>query len=579
MSTPSSPDASNDSQLLRAEEACVAFDPNGEAFVQTQAQWAQAREYPLALRLITGPSGSGKTRLALELCERLEAQGWTVGFMQSGCDIAQAQALGRQIWQAQRNYCIVVDDAQTHQATLLALLKTVLANREASGDQVLVRVLLLARDAGAWWSRLADHDPACQALLRSASCSGPLPLPTLYANAADRLKAYQLALHTFAARLNSTATDHPPALDEALFGHPLYIQMAALLTLRGVQALRAEALADALVTQARQHWAKDAALLMALATLSGGIASDRDIEPIWRALDGDKAQLKTLFRRLTAMSPGQHGLQRLRPKLIGDALVAQTLQGDQGARVLDALLSKGDAHVHHNSLAVVARLLAQNPTQSPSLATLLEDALSRHWVVCAEALVAVCIEESPSPLPQCAERAFLRLPKQQRGQLAGSLANKIGFDIPPLLGLKTLLCQEALDKARQKLNPSKPESMADCASALQHHSLALHYTCAHAAALDAAQGAATMRQQLAQVNPERFEPDWAASLFSYANRLAEQGMTGEAEAAAQQSFAVYQRLVQSKPGRYEEALECVRTACASWQEASNITPNDTPQSL
>lgn len=569
MSTPLPPDASNDSQLLRAEEACVPFDPNGDAFVQTQAQWAQAPEYPLALRLITGPSGSGKTRLALELCERLETQGWTVGFMQSDCDIAQAQALGRQIWQAKRNYCIVVDDAQTHQPTLLALLKTVLGNREASGDQVLVRVLLLARDAGAWWSLLADHDPACQALLRSASCSGPFPLPTLYASAADRLKAYQRALHTFAARLNTTAPDHPPALEDALFGHPLSIQMAALLALRGVPALRADALADATVTQARQHWATDAALLLALATLSDGITSDRDIEPIWRALGGDKAELKSLFRTLSGLTPGQHGLQRLRPKQMGDALVAQILQGDQGAHVLDALLAKGDARVHHHSLAVVARLLAQHP----ALDTLLEDALSRHFVACADALVAVCTEESPSPLPACAERAFLRLPKQQRWQLAGNLASKVGFNLPPLLGLKTRLCQEAVDKARQKLNPSKPESMADCAAALQHHSLALHCNGAPAAALQAAQDAVHLRQQLAQINPERFEPDWAASLFTHANRLADLGLHAQAVAAAQQSLAVYQGLTHNKPGRYEEAQERVQIACTQWQD---VPPNGKP---
>jgi hypothetical protein len=170
----------------------------------------------------------------------------------------------------------------------------------------------------------------------------------------------------------------------------------------------------------------------------------------------------------------------------------------------------------------------------------------------------------------------LRLPKQQRWQLAGSLANKVGFNIPPLLGLKALLCQEALDKARQKMNPGKPESIADCASALHQHSLALHFKGANADALSAAKEAADMRQQLTHANPDRFEPDWAASLFSYANRLAEQGMPAEAGAAAQQSFAVYQRLAQNKPGRYEEVLERVRIACELWQEAPTVTANGAP---
>ncbi len=108
--------------------------------------------------------------------------------------------------------------------------------------------------------------------------------------------------------------------------------------------------------------------------------------------------------------------------------------------------------------------------------------------------------------------------------------------------------------------------MADCAAALQHHSLALHCNGAHAAALQAAQDAVPLRQQLAQINPERFEPDWAASLFTQANRLADLGLYDQAVAAAQQSLALYQGLAQTKPGRYEEAQEQVHTACTQWQD-------------
>lgn len=574
----------SDSQLLRAQEAAVPFDPCGEAFLQSQLDWASASEHPLAVRLLTGPSGAGKTRLALELCQRLLAQGWQVGFLRRECDSVDAATVGRLTWQAQYPCCVVLDEAQMRQPVLLELLKTVLANRDAA--PLPVRILLLARDAGEWWRLLPEQDWGCEALLHSPASSGPVPLPPLYPQVQDRSRAYQLALHTFASYLNTTPTAEPqPDLAEAAFAHPLYLQTAALLAVRGAQPPSAEALPGALLQQEQQRWAHalrgrtpgeatgvdpvpHAALLMALATLSGSIVSDRDIEPLWRALDGDKAQLKSLFRTLAPLYPDHQGLHGLRPDLLGEALVAQTLLTNQGGVLLDTVLSKGDDSVRHTCLTVVARLLGQRA----DLAPLLEDALARNFVACAPELVAVCME-TPSQLPALAERTFVRLPKQQRWQIAGSLASKVAFHVAPLRGLKVLLCQEAVDKARQKLNPNKPESMADCAAALQHHSLALQDNGAHAAALQAAQDAVHLRQQLAQINPERFEPDWAASLFTQAKLLADQGLYAQAVAAAQQSLAVYQGLAHTKPGRYEEAQQRVHIACAQWQDVpANAKP-------
>lgn len=571
----------SDSQLLCAEEAIIAFDPNGATFLQTQLDWAHAADTPLSVRLITGPSGSGKTRQALELCQRLHQEGWQSGFLRSDCDPHHAAALGRQIWEAHHNYCVVLDDADIRQPVLLALLKTVLANREASQHPVQVRVLLLARHEGDWWRLLPGKDSDCQALLESAACSGPVPLPALYASEAARQTAYQLALHTLAQGLKLSAPATQPDLSDAHFAHPLYLQMAALLAVRGQSIPHAHALASAVLGLEQNYWHNalgnpepegagpdpQAALLMTLATLCRGIVSDRDVEPLWRALGQDKAQLKNLFKTLAPLYNGRQGLQGLRPDLLGEALVAHTLSGPHGAHMLNAVLSKDDAQLHHTSLTLLARVLPRHP----ELTALLETALDHHLTSCAAELLAVCVE-TPSPLPQLAERVYRQLPKQQRWQIAGAVGKKLAFNVQPLLALKVLLCENVLEKARQKLNPAKPQTLSDYAAALVQLSVALHYHGVPDEALNFSRQAVETYQSLAQTNPERFEPDWALALDNHASDLAEHGQHQAALEATRQAQDIYQRLAQSKPAWYLFEQERTRLSSAFWQWLATQTP-------
>src|SRR5205823_3167447 len=97
------------------------------------------------------------------------------------------------------------------------------------------------------------------------------------------------------------------------FGSPLYVQMAALLALRGERSGTPSGLIDGLLRHEEHYWSRlgaahritdggrIAAHLLALATLSGGIAIAREARDLYLSTGGpacDKVALETLFRIL-----------------------------------------------------------------------------------------------------------------------------------------------------------------------------------------------------------------------------------------------------------------------------------------
>jgi glycosyltransferase involved in cell wall biosynthesis len=209
-----------DSQLLRAEEALLPFDPARQPDVGSLNAWLDYPQWPLAVRLITGAGGQGKTRLALELCKQRQVSSTYTGFLDSNIEVSRMTAT----WQALRNLnqrlLIVIDYAETRQAAFLALLKAALQN---PANQP-VRMLLLARDGGEWWDNLPSKDPQCEALLNGYATTGPFRLPALYEAEHERREAYKKALQVFAQALGVTAPDIVPDLLDEHFERPLYVR-------------------------------------------------------------------------------------------------------------------------------------------------------------------------------------------------------------------------------------------------------------------------------------------------------------------------------------------------------------------
>ncbi len=171
-------------RLLRAENAVVGFRRREPELIEAEA-WCLEAASPL--RLLTGSAGSGKTRLALELCARMANRGWLTAFMAE----PPTEDTTASVMELGQPALLVLDNAETwlNLDQLLELLAS-------SGEGVAVRVLLLARGAGDWWTELKLARTQLQDLLEKVepNALGPVDEELL-----DRQAAFQQAASAFAA--------------------------------------------------------------------------------------------------------------------------------------------------------------------------------------------------------------------------------------------------------------------------------------------------------------------------------------------------------------------------------------------
>ena len=335
----------------------------------------------MALRLEVGPGGSGKTRLMIEAARVLTAEhGWESFVYSSAPDaLAKFEVLRR----SGKNCFVVVDYAETRPSDVVDLARAALSGPRAGK----VRLALLARNAGAWWERLADGtDGDLKLVLESPSSkTGPYRIDEERVSLDLRPQVFGDALKAFATKKGlPTPEGTIPDLASEHFGEVLFIHLAALAKLRGQGPNDDKALIDHALGHERAYWRRmlgecgikearldDLGQVVAHLTLIGGTRTAKEsrevIEktPRLKGVPGELVQ--AIFDLLRRMYQNHGGISGLLPDLLGERLVALALDQDDG--LLDiALGAEASSETARQSLTVLARIAQRFPEEGRWLA-------------------------------------------------------------------------------------------------------------------------------------------------------------------------------------------------------------------
>jgi hypothetical protein len=242
----------NPASLLNARYRFVPFYESGRReLLEDLRRWCDDPE-PVRARLLVGPGGVGKTRLLIEFCERLRARQWGAGFLSKRASKERFHALVRSTGPA----LIVLDYAESR-SDLGELLSAVAARRNGNLSGT-IRVVLLARTAGAWWTSVQEVEGSIRDLLAGD------PVTVLDAVApcpADREEAFRQARKALAATTGVTEPTTPvPSLDDPSFDRVLFLHMAALQAVVGLQIAPSRLLDDTLEHEER-FWVQQTGLV------------------------------------------------------------------------------------------------------------------------------------------------------------------------------------------------------------------------------------------------------------------------------------------------------------------------------
>lgn len=222
-------------QLLVDRYRIVPFAGRPDEWARLDA-WAAGPER-LRVCLVHGPGGMGKTRLAQEWLRRRREAGERAGFLTGALDAAAALAAAP--------VTVAIDYAETR-PDLEAFLGRLLDGEGRA------RVLLLARHAGEWWAALRGRSAALAGLLERLDAELPL---SPQVELADRAAELGRAVAAFAEHLKRPTPEVSPDLGDPRYKRVLYLHMAALAAVLGLDT-RAEGLSGVLLDHEARIWAR-----------------------------------------------------------------------------------------------------------------------------------------------------------------------------------------------------------------------------------------------------------------------------------------------------------------------------------
>lgn len=323
--------------LLRAEFEVVPFHFR-EVELKKLTDWCCQKGAPFVrIQLFTGAGGMGKTRLALELCRRLQADGWRSGFLDYSAVRKDEQRWDEML--AVNVPLLMVLDYAEHHRDILEWVIARCATRTPARSQV--RLLLLARNSGDWWTQLRSRKDVGDLLSGAASYTHALA--PLSVERIDRASSWRSAATRFAEKLGKPVPDRAPRdLGSEHFGRVLLLHMHALHSVEGVEGLAPADILEQVLLRERRFWSdqlqardlpgdlQDGLLLfMAAATSMGGVRTQSGgLELLSRLsfFQGQPASvLESVNRMMAECYPGGRWIEPVQPDLLGDHLLNKAL--------------------------------------------------------------------------------------------------------------------------------------------------------------------------------------------------------------------------------------------------------------
>jgi Tetratricopeptide repeat/Anaphase-promoting complex subunit 5 len=554
--------------LLRPEHGLVPF-LGRQLLLDQITGWPQGPHRPVLLA--TGGGGSGKTRLGREACVQMLVVGWDAGLADD------QHRNGTPTDRLQRPTLLVVDDADLHTGVISALIDYL--RWDDAGPEV--RLLLLARAAGAWWDRLVRQQELDGAYTVLDLDRHPVP-------AADRAEHFRRASAAFAPYRDPGAplADVPPpaGLDDPAYAEPLLIHIAALLGTVATSTTPApdpgrehtpdedltadqgpparQTLLRTLCQREQDRWHDlgeqshlsfnpDLPLadqVVALATLTA--ATDQTCATSLLAAVPNQAEVtrigaEALVTWAHRLYSGARYWNPLRPDLLAEQHLADTAQlpalATSAARL--AAGQHWEAGLLTQLLAELTRGAPDQPTVRAALDELLAAALPR--------IVDVAITTSHAEL---ADLASLALGLAPQPRLAAPLADQMPEHSMRLATLAATLTSQQVTQDRADALGGDPDAANRLAMSLSNLSSRLGDLGQPEDALAASQEAVTIRRELVSAHPDAFRPDLATSLNNQSNRLGKLGRREEALAAIQEAAGVYRELAAARPDAFHPDL-------------------------
>ena len=591
--------------LLRPEHGLVPF-LGRQVLLDQITGWPQGPDRPIVL--VTGGGGSGKTRLGREACVQMLMAGWDAGLADDQRrDGTPADRLARPT-------LLVVDDADLRTGLIAALVDYL--RWDDAGPEV--RLLLMARAAGAWWDRL----------VRQLELDGAYTIVDLDRHPVPpdgRAEHFRRASTAFAAFGDPGAPPPgvPPAgLDDPAYAEPLLIHIAALLRTVATPATPPpspghqhadndnsagrpglpvrQALLGALCERERTRWYQLGAQLsfnsdlpladqvVALATLTA--AADQPCATSLLAAVPNQAEVTRIGTEALVvwahrLYPGPGYWNPLRPDLLAEQHLADTAQLPALATAA-AQLAAGQQHEAALLTQLLAELTRGAPNQ-PVLRATLEELLA----TALPRIVQLTVTAAPAELADLASLALQLAP--QPGS-AAQLADRMPEHSVRLAALAAILTSQQVTQYRADMAAREPDAASRLADSLNNLSVRLGELGRREEALAAIQEAVTIRRELAAARPDAFRPDLAGALNNLSLWLADLGRREAALAAIEEAAGVYRELAAARPdafrpdlagalnnlsvrlgelGRGEAALAAIEEAAGVYRELAAARPD------